>query len=682
MRRFSTIFAGITVVVVALISLSACGGGSNKTNPVAAVVVTPATSSIDVGSTSLVLTATANDSGGNALSSQTFTFTTTAATAGATPVVSVADNGLVCAGKWDSTTTPVVCTPLPAANAVGTALVTATSNGVTSSPVTIYVHQSVDNITISPQSPSACVSQTGTLDFTAHAFSAGKDVTSTVGPLTWGSSLGTVATVAGKDNTTATVTAVAPGKTQIYASVSGTQSTPATFTTCPIKQIQIHVANGTATSASFATSATQALAADMLDVNNQPVANVTLNWTTSQPLVTPAAGGSLIGGSAGTSSITATCAPPTCNIGLPNSAVYSNAFVATVTGTGATTKVWVASTQTNSLVPIDSSTNTPGTALTLVDASSNPVNPNSLLPNRQGTKLYVGTDTGLIGIDVTSNTVSAPLTSAPGRVLAISPDGSHLIVSNTTAGQVYVVNDTGTSVAVQPYSIPGAVSADFSPDGSKAYIVGNGNFTVWSSTTTPVPVAVGGNASDVSFLATGALGYIAGTSGGIGVRATCDDSALTGVSVANTPSLIRTLPDGVHMIAVSSPDIDLINATVTPNPAQTPCPPVVDNSVTPTALGSFTPRQLILTSDGSKAFITSDVPGVLLGYDTVNKVAAPIQLGGGVTGTYTGGVTLDGTQLYVGTAGTNTVHRIDLTTGLDVQQIPVNFVPDLVAVQP
>jgi hypothetical protein len=47
----------------------------------------------------------------------------------------------------------------------------------------------------------------------------------------------------------------------------------------------------------------------------------------------------------------------------------------------------------------------------------------------------------------------------------------------------------------------------------------------------------------------------------------------------------------------------------------------------------------------------------------------------------TGGTTLDSTKLYVG-GSDNAVHRIDVASGTDAQQITVSFTPDLVAVRP
>ncbi|HET8667498.1 MAG TPA: Ig-like domain-containing protein [Terriglobales bacterium] len=676
MRRSPATFAAILTVLTALLMLSACGGGgsSSSKNNVATVELSPAAASINVGSTSLAFTATAKDSSGNVLGNQTFTFAAKDPTdASATPFVSVANSGLVCAGTWDSLTAPVVCTPI-ARNlgngpGVGTALVTATASGVTSAPITVFVHKAVDNVAISPQSPD-CVSQTKTVQFTAKAFANGVDVTPTVGTFVWPAPNASVATI----DANGLATSVAPGKTAIYASVGSVQSTPAQFISCPVAQINIHVANGTATTATFDKAATQALTADLIDSNNQPLTNVAVDWNTSQPLVSAAAAGSLTGGSAGTTTVTASCSNPTCNIGLPD-VIYSNAFVVNVNGTS-TTNVWVASTQGTSVVPIDTTTNVPGTAINLVDSSSNPVKPNSMLVNRQGTRLFLGTDSGMITVDLTTNTAGTPFTSAPGKVLAVSPDGNTIIVSNVGQAQVYVLTSSGTTSTTKTLNIAGAVSADFTPDSKKAYIVGNSNWTVWTSTTTPVPVNVG-TANDVSFLATGAFGYIAGANPA--ARATCDDSTITSGTLSGTPTQVRALPDGTHLVAVASPNVELITA----DSDNKGCPPVLQSSTASTSLGgNFAARQVLVTPDGNKVFITSDQPGVLLGYDVANKVSAPIQLGGGVTATYTGGITLDSKQLYVGTAGANSIHRIDLTTGLDAQQIPVSFVPDLVVVQP
>src|SRR5438876_3544861 len=60
-------------------------------------------------------------------------------------VLTIASNGNACAGTWDSLTLPQICTP----GTTGTAQIIATAQGVSSPPVTVYVHQHITSITIS-----------------------------------------------------------------------------------------------------------------------------------------------------------------------------------------------------------------------------------------------------------------------------------------------------------------------------------------------------------------------------------------------------------------------------------------------------------------------------------------------------------------------------------------------------
>src|SRR5579864_5495935 len=105
-----------------------------------------------------------------------------------TAVVTVAANGLACAGSWDSLSAPQICTPGP----VGVAQVTATAQGVSSPPTTIYVHQHIDKVTVkllpNPNQPppaNPCFSVGQTANYQATAYSNGADITSTVGVFTW-----------------------------------------------------------------------------------------------------------------------------------------------------------------------------------------------------------------------------------------------------------------------------------------------------------------------------------------------------------------------------------------------------------------------------------------------------------------------------------------------------------------
>jgi hypothetical protein len=144
------------------------------------------------------------------------------------------------------------------------------------------------------------------------------------------------------------------------------------------------------------------------------------------------------------------------------------------------------------------------------------------------------------------------------------------------------------------------------------------------------------------------------------------------------------LPNAGTVLAVDSPGIDVIKVTTT----RVGCPPPLSDTLTSVnfGAGAFTARQLIVLSDGSKAFVTSNVAGTLLGLKTSDLSLVPVTLANGASA-FTGGSTLDGAKLYVG-GSDKFVHRIDVAGGTDAQQIGASagtafsFTPDLVAVRP
>src|ERR1700680_3514984 len=143
-----------------------------------------------------------------------------------TGVVTVAANGLACAGSWDSLSNPQICTPGP----VGVAQITATAQGVSSPPTTVYVHQHVDKVTVSlfllpnqQPPPNPCLSVGQTANYQATAYSNGVDITPTVGIFTWQVGTTNVAAV------NSTVPGLLPGQAQVSAKVPGLTSLFATI---------------------------------------------------------------------------------------------------------------------------------------------------------------------------------------------------------------------------------------------------------------------------------------------------------------------------------------------------------------------------------------------------------------------------------------------------------------------
>ena len=103
-------------------------------------------------------------------------------------------------------------------------------------------------------------------------------------------------------------------------------------------------------------------------------------------------------------------------------------------------------------------------------------------------------------------------------------------------------------------------------------------------------------------------------------------------------------------------------------------------------LGPLTPRRLIVASDAAHIVeLAVGQPQVLVSIPGAGPGLIPLAAGG--TEAVAGDMTLDGNTLWVGVAGTNTVHRINLGNATDDFQLQLNLngtnaVPDIVAVRP
>ncbi len=636
--------------------LSRVASDSSQSGVPAKITVAPASVSLALGNVA-ALTPTALDFQGNAATtSVTFTYTSSNPA-----LVTVSSNGAVCAGRWDANFQ--VCTPdtTQPNGGVGTAQITVSGAGLTSDPVTVYVHQRVANVTVSPALVD-CRSQGQTQQMTARAFDpSGNDITSTVGPFTWAVQDPAIATVDSTVN--GLLTASTPGKSTVSATLVGTAGitgTPAVFVTCPVHSISLHTDTG-ATSVTVDSTATQpVIVADILDTQGNPVSGISLRYVGSVPPVGSVVTGKFIPLAPGTTSINAECLPPDCNAGL--TPIYSNVVVVTFTGT-VTPKVYAASTTSTSVIPIDTSASpkVAGTAITL------PANPTSIgVGPVLSSKIFLGSSAGLLAIG-TDNTV-ATTASATGTLLTVSSDGNNSVTSDLNAGRVFV-NTTALNIA-------GATAAAYTTDVNKLFVVTNtGLLDVISTTSTLKSIPLNTTATDVKPLTSSWLVYLA-QPGGFGVRATCDNSARASVAVGGTPRLLAPLPDGERMLGVETRFLDIVRT----NSTGSGCPP--DGSSFLEARKDsgqdFTPKQLIVLPDGSKAYIITTA-GQLLAYDIAANTVSTIDLGG--ANALSGAATFDSKNLYVG-GSDNKIHRVDVAAGADAEQITLTITPDLVVIRP
>jgi hypothetical protein len=579
----------LAAVIFSISGITGCGGHtSGGVSPYAAnITLSPAIStSVQLGAI-FIFTATARNSSGST-SGVSFTFASSD-----TSILNLAPGGAACAGHWDAAYT--ICTP----GGTGLALVTASALGATSPPTYVFVHPPIDNIKVSGvllngvaiQEP--CLSQGQSMTVEAHAYSQGSDITAAVGPFTWTANNSSVVKLTPLVNNQgnpvfpfatnqATATATIPGITQIYATAGGGVSSTtfyqpqyqnaqgATsplldfFETCPIQNITLDLGSTgiqQTGQTSFVTSkgtaqTANAVLTDVMGNNSliDPATQVTLSkipltWTASHPSVVASAANcmetcALSTPSPGAGSVSASCSPPTCNIGFPEvpvalsspsalaacakffqlpscqqfilQPVYASPLPTSITPTNPTninpivpaavSGVVTGSTSGSSVLatsigcgtvhPLDCSTyiyNVPTSKSVAGNATPLPSSPTSLLFDLAGDKAFMGSKFGAVAISPANiGTSTNPFTSVgsvTGNVIATSDNGALAVFSDNTLSpnQVFIVNSGGgSSPAVTALNITGASAAAFSPDGLKAFIFGfdsnnNPNLYIYST---------------------------------------------------------------------------------------------------------------------------------------------------------------------------------------------------------
>jgi trimeric autotransporter adhesin len=655
MGKFSSLFF-LLALVISCVLLPACGGGkattvTNEIPPTGVSISPSPVVSLEVGKTQ---TFTATPTG------NTFSFQSSN-----TSVLTIASNGQACAGTWNSLTSPQVCTP----GQPGTAIVTASSQDVSSPAVTVYVHAPVTSITISKVAGQQTVSDSclsrgsvhgpETWLFQANAFNGSNDITATVGPFSWqkidpagSSEIVTLSSVAngaqgcllgqGQCLNQQNVTAGTPGIGEIYTTVGGFTSQPISVETCRVKSISIAAAGDVPTNTQFlvTTGASTVLNATVTDVANQNITDVPLTWSpsnASSAAVIGANTGGIYGSvgtvstpGAGTGTILGSCTPPTCNAGInPSLPIYPQAAFsfnvqAASSSTPATPTVYATTTAcadpilnptlatcTPTLVPITkaSSTSTFAAGNPLVV----PTTPNSLLFDHAGTNGYLGVSSnqfGQQGLMVFTGTSLSSATTVPGKVLAISPDNNLVITADTvdSPNQVFICsNCSATSRTVTSLLITGATAAAFSPDSLKAYILAGSTLYVYSKVDPLKTITLAGTANDVTFHPEGGFAYLAGPGSSITPYRNCDGFQIASSSTANPPEMIRALPNGSTLLALDPPNIEIISTTLSAPPIVL-CTGTISNTITSFNLGhgSFIPTQFFLSANGATAYILGE----------------------------------------------------------------------------
>lgn len=667
----------------------------------------------------------------------------------------VSPTGEVCGGTWNRYSPGgiadyTICTPPSGSSSesctstsCGVVQMTVAAGGVSSNPVPVYVHPPITSISLSSAAESACYSQnTSGPVFSLFPPSGGGTPTvealgpngnpippEDVGTITY---TATTPSVVNINNTSVTgtgtngaTTANMPGATIINASVSQTSSGSAAgyFYTCPPKTITLSINGNTSGPVTITKGTPLNINAVVTDTNSPPhtINGLTLDYNVTQPQEFSVTSlGQISATWPGDASVTAICQPSSCNpapisqIGVfgTGEPVVSNTLKVTSPGTDSNV-LWMASTQSQFFSSIDLTTGTPGSPVRL------PYPPNSMVMDQAGTTLYFGSYRELMAYSTTNNELSKEDTSVPGVVLAVSPDGTKLIINDQLRHVIYLYSTSGGIVS----SIGGlATRAEFSPDNKNAYIVGpdalyvynvaTGWSTYTSGTTPPGPTQPNATScnldnntpgsgtydpfcgADLAIMVPSIGPFVSGsptTAWGFCPNVTVSSPASPvtvntlypqAASVAVQTDHLAATDDGLHILGADAADNDLTDISV--NVPTGACPSTnagisLTTSYNQLPLGVTAGEidQVVASPTSQLAFVTynsSSATGVLPYYvPSTNPGSAgtmsSIQLSGSAKSPIAGIFSPNETLFFVSTSGDNLVHFINTSTLQDTQTI-------------
>ena len=644
-------------------------------------------------------------------------------------------NGL-CAGTWNRNTGAgianyTICTP---SNVEGVAQITASANGVVSNPINVYVHPVVTSIVLgtpsvdcatdpasncynlntevcdggiytagSAYTGTECISQSKTAQLAARVYagtgSSQTNISCAVGPLTFTPENAAVVSVA----TNGVATATQPGSTIISVGNSQASSSAGSFSTCPPASIVLSpFGSTTAPTApiSVLQNVAEPLVVTVTDVHNVPMTNLTLSYLSTTPVTIPTSSNDVVPAFPGAATITAICEPPFCNSsplnligqfgnGLP---VLSNPVQVIATGTGNATALYVASTDSQYLLPVNTNVSTQQAAIRL------PYAPNSMVLSEDGTTLYMGTTNELMVVATASGALTRQDTTVSGNVLSVSPNNATVVITDPVRHLVYLYN-SGGGLSSEYGGV--AERAVWSPDSSTVYIpTTDGRMLVHSTFTGWTAVALTEAANDVALTIPQTGVYLAANPVEIYTNCpaigtgTIQNYPSAGLVADTVASNIAATNDGLHMLTANYTASTSTTGTATGTftdigvtPSTGSCPftfPSAPGPALPLTGVSLVPQVatnngstidtntdpitgILPTSDSAFAFITyagsgGVVPQYVPSTGTLTNITLQTTASGVPTAPVAGVVSSDNQTVYIGTSGDNLVHVLQRGT--------------------
>jgi hypothetical protein len=600
--------------VLFLVFLPGCG--SNTTNAdetVTQLVMTPTTVSLNEGAV-VTLSVTAENSAGTAVAAD-ISFTSSNPN-----IASVSSGGLVCGGVWDAYI--INCNATLGQSGVGQATITATATAFNvSTTATVYVHEQVDQVQV--LLGSSCTSMGVPINIGGEAFSTTApgcspsspcNITSTVGPFTFGATNSNIAATSAGIVSTYNASTTSPTYTS-GGTISGSRGQ-----TCMLSDFN-GVTNATATVA--------------LTGHNSIASGTQLTITN------PGFGGTVAPTSATLSNGTATCSGTATVITALSTGVLTaenpgaTTVFASVSGVNSIAMPYL-TCPVNSIVVHDASSN--NTTFTL-----NPTNTQNLTADVYDTKGVYITPTLTWGSYPTAAATVAVGTSGsnPATVTAVnggtayvtascsypscnngvppqfsqnvatfnvnSPTSTSVVAASTNSTAVAFINTSTNTVAFDvslanyPNSIvvdPGGTTVYFgSPSGVFGVTVANGTIITYDVPGTVVGITPDSDYLLVSNSSTGVISYV-----------DISDATITGTAAGSTTSAAYT-PDSAFSEFVNGKMLVLglesayIGTTNLPNPA----------------------NALDISAQGGLTYITSAMAHEIYAYSTCNQTTTTQQ---------------------------------------------------------
>ncbi|QNI36269.1 hypothetical protein [Edaphobacter albus] len=759
MRRFIALAVLFLFSIPFGISISGCSKGTRiafcngDTGPVIGQAVSIALTpkiygvSLNFGQIGQVSSPTAIDCKGSTVTISSYTYGVFDANGKATldiadVVPSGANAGKLCAGTWNRNTGGGIpdyttCNPT---NKTGEVYVVASGGGANSNPLPIFIHPKATSVVLGAPTPSSacaadpdltgqssnccplsqqatvkadpydgltCISQGQSRQLVARVTDAdGNFITCKVGHLNFAAQSTAIATI----DENGIATAQQPGSTVISANLTQAGSSAGFFSTCAPTSISLTVpsTSGNVTSATVNQNTPQPLSAVAKDQNGTTLTGLALTFVSTTPITIPvASSGTVTPTFPGAAAITALCQPPSCNpspnneIGLFGNGkpIASNPVNITTPGTNSSL-IWVGSTQSRYILPVDFTNLTLGTPVRL------PFAPNSMVLSNDGASIYMGTPTELMVFSATTNSLSKEDNSVAGQVLAVSPDGSSLIISDPRKQIIYLYSTASTGGGANSTYGGVATHAEFTQDNQTVYItlgtpdpsdptnpqkftptnqlLVHSTFTGWTQITLP------NAASDLAITVPSVGAYLAGNP--TTARSYCASTTISGTGTNQTVTnnyypLADSASVPTDRVAATNDGLHILGATVANGGTLTDiafkagglpinaCPQTVDpnyfgnqrNSINSQALGvtASTITGVIPASNSSVAFVTylgsgGSLPAYTPSTGAITQI--PLQ---GVTAPVAGTISADNLTLFLGTSGDNKVHLINTKTLTD-----------------